>query len=72
MKKGDLVITVSGRTGVPAILAVDACIHDGFVGFRDLSDKINIDYLFHYLSSLTAITSQQAVGAIFKNLTTEY
>lgn len=71
MKKGDLVITVSGRTGVPAILAVDACIHDGFVGFRDLSDKINIDYLFHYLSSLTAITSQQAVGAIFKNLTTE-
>lgn len=71
MKKGDLVITVSGRTGVPAILAVDACIHDGFVGFRDLLDKINIDYLFHYLSSLTAITSQQAVGAIFKNLTTD-
>jgi hypothetical protein len=28
MKKGDLVITVSGRTGVPAILAVDACIHE--------------------------------------------
>jgi type I restriction enzyme, S subunit len=71
MKKGDLVVTVSGRTGVPAILNVDACIHDGFVGFRELSDKINIDYLFHYLSSLTKVTSQQAVGAIFKNLTTD-
>jgi restriction endonuclease S subunit len=36
--------------------------------FRDLSDKINIDYSIIY--HLTAITSQQAVGAIFKNLTT--
>lgn len=71
MKKGELVITVSGRTGVPAILNVDACIHDGFVGFRELSNTVDIDYLYHYLSSLTAITSQQAVGAIFKNLTTE-
>jgi type I restriction enzyme, S subunit len=71
MKKGDLVVTVSGRTGVPAILNVDACIHDGFVGFRELSEKIDIDYLFHYLSSLTKVTSQQAVGAIFKNLTTD-
>jgi len=71
MKKGELVITVSGRTGVPAILNVNACIHDGFVGFRDLSDEVNIDYLYNYLSSLTIVTSQQAVGAIFKNLTTE-
>jgi type I restriction enzyme S subunit len=71
MKKGDLVMTVSGRTGVPAILNVDCCIHDGFVGFRDLSKDVNIDYLFYYLNSLTTITSQQAVGAIFKNLTTD-
>jgi len=71
MKKGDLVITVSGRTGVPAILNVDCCIHDGFAGLRDLSEKIDVNYLFYYLSSLTKITSQQAVGAIFKNLTTD-
>ncbi|MBP7280335.1 MAG: restriction endonuclease subunit S [Leptospiraceae bacterium] len=71
MKKGDMVITVSGRTGVPAILNVDACIHDGFVGFRNLSNTIDKIFLYHYLESLTEITSQQAVGAIFKNLTTE-
>ena len=71
MKKGDLVITVSGRTGVPAILNVDCCIHDGFVGFRELSKTVDIDYLFYYLSNLTSTTSQQAVGAIFKNLTTD-
>jgi len=71
MLKGDLVITVSGRTGVPAILNVDCCIHDGFVGLRNLSKKVDINYIFHYLNSLTFVTNQQAVGAIFKNLTTD-
>lgn len=71
MKKGDLVMTVSGRTGIPAILNIDCCIHDGFVGFRDLLKNVDVDYLFYYLASLTSTTSQQAVGAIFKNLTTD-
>ncbi len=36
MKKGDVVMVVSGAPGLPGILSVDACIHDGFVGFREL------------------------------------
>jgi restriction endonuclease S subunit len=71
MTKGDLVLTVSGRTGVPAILNIDACIHDGFVGFRNLSSKVNVEYLYYYLSFLTEKTNAKSVGAIFKNLTTE-
>jgi restriction endonuclease S subunit len=70
MKAGDLVMTVSGRTGVPAILKIDACIHDGFVGFRDLSPSVNTEYLYYYLSHLTEKTNSRSVGAIFKNLTT--
>ena len=71
MRKGEIVITVSGRTGVPAILAVDACVHDGFVGFRQLSPSVSVEYLYHYLSSLTVRTNAKSVGAIFKNLTTD-
>lgn len=71
MKKGEVVITVSGRPGVPAILSMDACIHDGFVGFRNLSADVDTEYLYHYLSFLTEKTNNQSVGAIFKNLTTE-
>jgi type I restriction enzyme S subunit len=71
MKKNDLVMTVSGRTGVPAILNVDACIHDGFVGFRELSKDVSVVYLYHYFSFLTDKTNSQSVGAIFKNLTTD-
>ena len=40
MKKGDIIITVSGNPGLPTILAVDSCIHDGFVGLRKLNQNM--------------------------------
>ena len=72
MKKGDVVIAVSGAPGLPAILAHDACIHDGFVGLRDLDNRrVNGDFLFAYLMFVKATSISRAVGAIFKNLTTD-
>lgn len=72
MKKGDVVLAVSGNPGLPAILAVDACIHDGFVGLRELNTKRLLpEFLYHALFFLKVHTSGQAVGSIFKNLTTE-
>jgi type I restriction enzyme S subunit len=71
MKKGDLVIAVSGNPGLPAILEIDACIHDGFVGLRNLNtSKVFVDYLYCYLSLFKEEINNKAVGAIFKNLTT--
>ena len=46
MEKGDVIITVSGNPGLPTILAVDACIHDGFVGLRDLDENVKSAYLY--------------------------
>ncbi|GGB73496.1 restriction endonuclease subunit S [Shewanella inventionis] len=72
MKKGDFVIAVSGQPGQALILAIDACIHDGFAGLRDLDElKICKNYLFHFMNSVKVNFSAQAAGAIFKNLTTE-
>ena len=71
MKKGDVIITVSGNPGLPTILAKDACIHDGFVGLRDLKrDLILPEYLYFNLLALHEIHGLQSVGAVFKNLTT--
>lgn len=71
MKKGDVVIVVSGAPGMPAILAVDACIHDGFVGLRDLqTEVISREFLFYFLTYSRELTDKQATGAIFRNLTT--
>ncbi len=72
MKKGDFVIAVSGQPGQALMLAVDACIHDGFAGLRDLNEiKISKDYLFHFMNSAKKRFAATAAGAIFKNLTTE-
>jgi type I restriction enzyme M protein len=71
MKKGEVVITVSGNPGLPTILAIDACIHDGFVGLRELSKDVLPTYLYFALLALHASHGAQSVGAVFKNLTTD-
>ena len=71
MKKGDVIITVSGNPGLPTILAIDACIHDGFVGLRDLNKDVIPEYLYFALLALHASHGAQSVGAVFKNLTTD-
>lgn len=72
MAKGDVVMVVSGAPGLPGILAVDACIHDGFVGFRDVDQTIVLNsFLFYFLKYANVTTDSQAAGAIFRNLTTD-
>ena len=71
MKKGEVVITVSGNPGLPTILAIDACSHDGFVGLRDLSKAVLPQYLYFALLALHASHGSQSVGAVFKNLTSD-
>jgi len=73
MKKGDLVVAVSGDPGRPSILNVDACIHDGFVGLRNLNKSyISTELLYYFFKYQKARNKGKAEGAIFKNLTTAH
>jgi restriction endonuclease S subunit len=71
MKTGEVVMAVSGAVGLPAILSVDACIHDGFVGFRSLSDEVSSEYFYNFLAAYRRLSIGQAVGATFQNLKTD-
>jgi restriction endonuclease S subunit len=71
MSKGSVVMAVSGAVGLPAILAVDACIHDGFVGFRNLKSSILPEFLYHVLLDSRSQNRAQGTGAIWSNLTTD-
>jgi len=71
MKTGEVVMAVSGAVGLPAILSVDACIHDGFVGFRSLSDEVSSEYFYNFLAAYRHLSIGQAVGATFQNLKTD-
>lgn len=71
MDKGEVVMAVSGAVGLPAILAVDACIHDGFVGFRSLNTAVSPEFFYNYLAAFRRHSVGQAVGATFQNLKTD-
>ena len=71
MPARSVVMAVSGTPGMTAILNHDACIHDGFVGLRDLDKNLLPEFLAYTLNLLRAKNDQQAVGAVFRNLTTD-
>lgn len=71
MRAGDVVMAVSGAVGLPGILGVDACIHDGFVGFRDLDERLTPQFLYSVLSVQRAANMAKGTGAIWTNLTTD-
>jgi type I restriction enzyme S subunit len=71
VKKDTLVIQVSGNPGTPAILNIDACIHDGFSALLNLDTKVmELNYLYFFLYLRRELNSRLAVGSIFKNLQT--
>jgi type I restriction enzyme S subunit len=70
--KGTLTIVCSGTVGIPSFLAVDACIHDGFLALPGIRPDICDDFLYHQIDNLTDLFGQSAThGGIFTNLTTE-
>jgi type I restriction enzyme S subunit len=69
--KGTLTIVCSGTVGVASFLAVDACIHDGFLALTNISKRICSDYLYHQLCALRERFDVGAThGGVFTNLTT--
>jgi len=46
---GDLIMSICATIGKPIILDMEACIHDGFVWFSNLSKDIYVEYLFYVL-----------------------
>jgi type I restriction enzyme S subunit len=46
---GDLIMSICATIGKPVIVDMEACIHDGFVWFSNLSPQIDRDFLYYIL-----------------------
>lgn len=70
---GTLTIVCSGVVGIVSFLAIDACIHDGFLALVDIDEsRADKDFLFHTLSTLRNEFERGAThGGVFTNLTTQ-
>ena len=72
LKKGTLILSNSGTICVPKILAVDGCVHDGFVAFPDLTKNVDILYLYYYFDFIRPkIMDQNKQGITQVNLNTD-
>jgi type I restriction enzyme S subunit len=68
---GTIVMAVSGNVGLMSELAIDACVHDGFVAFTQLQTGVVAPkYLMLTLHFLKVTHEKRKAGAIFQNLTT--
>lgn len=71
VKAGTVVMAVSGNVGLVSRLAVDACVHDGFVAFTGLDgSRCDASYLLAMLHYSKSLHDRKKAGAIFINLTT--
>ncbi len=48
---GDLIMSIAASVGKPIIVKMNACIHDGFVFFSNLSDDIDVEFLYYLLTT---------------------
>jgi len=71
LQAGTLILSNSGTVCVPKILAVDGCIHDGFVAFPELPDKFDILYLYYFFDKIRPqIINENRQGITQVNLNT--
>tara|TARA_R110002033_G_scaffold2792_21_gene18086 strand:+ start:307 stop:1524 length:1218 start_codon:yes stop_codon:yes gene_type:complete len=71
LKKGSVVLSCSGtRVAIPTMLGVDACIHDGWLAFRDYKD-VHEEFLYNLFVKLhERMQGEATTGGVFNNLTT--
>lgn len=72
LEEGTLILTNSGATcGYPSILKVSGCIHDGFLYFSDISEKVDLDFLFYSLKVNRDVLFSLAQTGTQPNLNTD-
>ncbi len=70
--KGTLILTNSATPGIPIFIGKDMCLHDGFLYFTEVNEKIlNKEYLYYYFLLNRKYIVNNANGSVFKNLKKE-
>ena len=69
LKAGALVLSNSATPGIPKILDVDSCIHDGWLYFPE--SKFSNEYLYLYFKYIRQQLVSLSNGSVFNNLKTD-
>ncbi len=69
LKRGSLILSNSATPGIPKILDVDSCVHDGWLHFP--KSKFSNEFLYLFFKSIRPELLQLGNGSIFTNLKTD-
>lgn len=67
---GDLIMSICATIGKPVVVDMNACIHDGFVLFESISEKIDKEYFYNFLLFKEQDFSSQKQSGTQGNLNT--
>ena len=67
---GSLILAASGTLGFPMFLAVEGCIHDGWLYFSNFEKKYS-KYIYYVLMDLRKVFTNVSYGAAIQNINTE-
>ena len=70
LKPGSLILAASGTLGFPMFLAVEGCIHDGWLYFSDFT-TVPAEYIYYVLYSLRDYFNNLSYGAAIQNINTD-
>jgi len=71
LKKGTFILSNSATIGVPTILGINGCIHDGYLAFPHLNENyISIKYFYYFFLHFQGELKRRAFGGAQLNLNT--
>lgn len=70
VKVGTLILSNSATPGIPMIMKIDACVHDGWLIFNEFRE-VTKEYMFHFLTENRIGILSLSNGSVFRNLKTD-
>ena len=70
VNRGDLIMSICATIGIPIIINIPACIHDGFVLFKNYEKELDTFFLYFSLQVKTEILTGKGQPGTQKNLNT--
>ncbi|HFU3980710.1 TPA: restriction endonuclease subunit S [Streptococcus suis] len=70
VKVGTLILSNSATPGIPMIMKIDACVHDGWLIFDEFRE-VTKEYMFHFLTENRIGILSLSNGSVFRNLKTD-
>ena len=70
VEPGELIMSICATIGVPRIVGIPVCIHDGFVVFRKTEGRISREFLYYFIELVTERLKNSGQPGTQKNLNT--